>query len=169
MQTVAFDTETRGLRWYVPEEHAFLVTWATDQGEWWADLGEADQTARFLTAIDEADAVVGHNLKFDIHMIRETLGVDIAGMGKELHDTEIASRVLHPQGAGGRGHRLKDLDPLCKEYEQELEQIARDLKISLKSTPQAYWIIYQERPLEMIKYAVQDARATFDLHVRFHA
>lgn len=33
MGAVAFDTETKGLDWWKPEQQAFLVTWATDEGE----------------------------------------------------------------------------------------------------------------------------------------
>src|SRR6185312_7209475 len=102
MRAVAFDTETKGFGWWTPTEQAFMVQWATADGEWWAVVGEGPDDSQltpevraqrstieaFIDAVLDADTVIGHNLKFDIHQARETLGFDIVALGKELHDTE---------------------------------------------------------------------------------
>jgi DNA polymerase-1 len=51
---------------------------------------------------DERVAKVGHNLKFDIIVLRSA-GIDLRG---EFHDTMVADYLIHP---GGRNHGLDDL------------------------------------------------------------
>src|SRR5690242_8366713 len=110
-KVIAFDTETRGLNWFEDDEQAFLGTWADESGEWHADLSKPEEAYRFMSALSAADVLVAHNLSFDVHQVRATLGVDILSMGKELHDTDLLSRVLFPEGQRKErgGHGLKNL------------------------------------------------------------
>ncbi len=174
MRALAFDTETRGLRWDLPAESAFLVTWADETGTHYEDLDAGVPTA-FFTAIhrlQSGDRIWGHNLKFDLHHVRAKTGFDILhyaeAHGVELWDTDSLDRVLNPTGQRKGGHGLK---PLMVEYfgydadaeQRRLQEIAEELGISLRSTPGAYYLIYQAYPDEMIAYALQDAAGTLRL------
>src|SRR5690242_10641518 len=102
---IAFDTETRGLAWWEADEQAFLATWADSKGEYLANLSDPDGVARYHNALRQADAIVAHNLSFDVHQTRATTGYDILESGAELHDTDLMSRVMFPEGQreGERG------------------------------------------------------------------
>lgn len=173
MNAVAFDTETRGFAWWDAREQAFLVTWATADGEWWADLSDKDsaQVRAFIDAVTDADIVIGHNLKFDIHQIRETLGFNIPALGKELHDTDLQSRVFYPEGQnkGARGgHGLKNLATVylradASDPEEAIKSMAKSIGLRTIQQTGAYYEVYRAYPEEMRRYALADARYTYDL------
>ncbi|MGZ6646992.1 MAG: DNA polymerase [Solirubrobacteraceae bacterium] len=181
VNAVAFDTETKGFAWWTPAEQAFLVTWATADGEWWADLGDPESpgVCHFLDAIQAADVIIGHNLKFDIHQVRATIGFDIADYalraGKRLEDTDLMSRVLYPEGQnkGARGgHGLKNLATVylrvdAKDPEEAIKEMGK--RIGLRTIKQvgAYYDVYRAYPGEMRAYALADARYTRDLYDKF--
>lgn len=177
MTTIAFDTETKGLDWWKPEEQAFLATWADEHGEHWADLSdpESAEVRRFLDAIKSADALVAHNFSFDAHQIRETLGFDIIAWAQEhdveLHDTDLESRVLLPEGQrkGERGgHGLKNLSTVylrvdAKDPEEAIKEMGKSIGLRTMKQAGAYFDVYRAYPNEMVTYAVADARYTRDL------
>lgn len=171
MTALAFDTETRGLGWWREDERAFLGTWATaqDQG---ADVLLADGNPDdFIRRLDAADVVIAHNLPFDTHQVRETTGYDLLEAGKELHDTDLLSRVMYPEGQrkGSRGgHGLKNLSKIhlradADEYEQKIKELAKTLGYRTLKTAQAYYDIWRAYPEAMLDYAIFDARFTYDL------
>lgn len=168
--TVAFDTETRGLDWWDPEQTAFLASWADGDGEYVADLGDGAQAATFIAALEDADVLVCHNLSFDVHQVRETLGWDALASDKPLHDTDLLSRVLDPVGAGQAlfgAHKLKNLavkhlSADAKEAEDAIDEMAKSMGIKLKSTG-AYYDVWRAYPEAMEHYAKLDARYTYDL------
>jgi DNA polymerase-1 len=171
---VAFDTETKGLDWWNPDQRAFLVSWADAKGEYVAPTDDESALQPFYTALDRADIIIGHNLSFDVHQLRETLGIDIMTMGKELWDTDLMSRYLRPEGAEGTGfgHGLKPLaalhlDPSAMEPEEHIKEMAKKLKIALKGDIGAYYQIWRAYPEVMEKYAAMDARYTYDLWAMF--
>jgi len=73
---VAVDTETTGLRW--TEDHAFGVAFAWDTENTFirnSKFGEA-AIGKLISELYTSDkTVVMHNAEFDLHMIRETYGV----------------------------------------------------------------------------------------------
>lgn len=178
-RALAFDTETRGLRWDAGED-AFLVTWADATQEFHEDLTDRRvpyghrRFTQALWALEPGDRIWGHNLKFDLHQYRASTGFDVLDYceahGIELWDTHSLDQVLNPEGQrkGRGGHGLKALDELYLEgkagaNDAKLEELAKELEISLRSTPEAYYLIYQAYSAEMIQYARQDARSTYDL------
>lgn len=169
---IAWDTETKGLSWWEPDEQAFLASWADADGEYVADLSDPVQVAGFLEVLDSADVLVAHNLPFDVHQTRETLGWDAITSGKVLHDTHFMSQVLDPAGAGMYGaHKLKTLavkhlDPDGKDAEDHIKEMAQSMGISLKTTG-AYYDVWRAYPEVMEKYAKLDARYTYDLFQLF--
>lgn len=173
MKVVAFDTETKGLDWWDPEQQAFLASWADAEGEYVADLGDDAQVQTFLSALEAADVLVCHNLPFDTHQVRETLGWNALTSGKVLHDTHFMSQVLDPAGAGMYGvHKLKTLatkflDADAKAGEDHIAELAKSMGISLKSTMGAYYDVWRAYPEPMEHYAKLDARYTYDLYQLF--
>lgn len=174
MNVVAFDTETKGLRWWDPNEQAFLLTWADERGEYHADLSDPAQVRMALDAMAAADVIVAHNLSFDIHQVRETLGVDLLE-GKVAHDTDLMSRVLHPEGQrkGERGgHGLKNLAKVflsedAGDPEEAIKEMAKAIGLRTIKQTGAYFEVWRAYPEVMEKYARMDARYTFDLYQKF--
>lgn len=173
-RVVAFDTETRGLDWFNPDQRAFLFSWADEHGEYVARHDYWDEVEPFLKALESADIIVAHNLPFDVHHVREALGFDILSLDAELHDTDLISRVLFPEGQrkGERGgHGLKNLakiflDADAGDEEEAIKQMANEIGVSLKTTG-AYYEVWRAYPDVMEKYAKQDARITYDLYQKF--
>lgn len=169
-KVVAFDTETCGLNWFEEDEQAFLGTWADETGEWHADLSKNDEAAQFLAALAQADVIVAHNLSFDVHQVRATLGFDLLTLGKELHDTDLLSRVLFPAGQrkDRGGHGLKTL---AKEFlgedagdeEDAIKEMGKSIGLRTLRKKGAYWEVWKAYPEVMEAYARQDARITYDL------
>lgn len=174
MKTIAFDTETKGLDWFDPDQQAFLATWADEQGEYCADLSDPSQVGAFRRAVEEADVVVGHNLKFDSHQVRATLGFDPLE-GKQAHDTELMSRVLYPEGnrgGAGGGHGLKGLAKVflradAGDPEEAIKEMAKQIGLRTIKQTGAYYEVWRAYPEVMEEYARQDARYTFDLYQKF--
>lgn len=173
-KVVAFDTETKGLDWFDPAQGAFLASWADEHGEYHCDLQRNEGTSKFLDAITSADVVVCHNLSFDLHQLREATGLDLLESQAELHDTDLQSRVLFPEGQrkGERGgHGLKNLatiflDSEAGEAEEKIEEMADSMGVKLRSTG-GYHEVWRAYPEVMEHYARKDARFTYDLFVRF--
>lgn len=178
MNIVAFDTETRGLDWF-DGQTAFLASWADDEGEYVADLSDEAQAATFLSALSKADIIVAHNFSFDDHQTRESTGVDILdSFDAQLWDTDLMSRVLHPEGQkkGERGgHGLKNLakiyiDENADASEKAIEELANSIGVKLKgknATIGAYHDIWRAYPSDMERYAKEDARFTRELFLKF--
>lgn len=176
MKIVAWDTETKGLDWWNPDQQAFLATWADENGEYCADLSDEAQVREFRQAIEDADVVVAHNLKFDWHQTRETLGFDPTE-GKVVHDTDLMSRVLYPEGQrkGARGgHGLKNLATVflkadAADPEDAIKEMAKAIGLRTIKQTGAYWEVWRAYPDVMEEYARQDARYTFDLYDKFQS
>lgn len=174
MSEVAFDTETRGLDWWDEDQQAFLGQVADAKREYvWPIPRDATE---FVKRLDASRTVIAHNLSFDVHHTRAATGYDLIGTGKELHDTDIMSRVLYPEGQrkGERGgHGLKNLAKVFLEedadkWQAAIEDLAGRIGTTLK-TQGAYYDIWRAYPEEMEQYGRYDARYTFDLYQIFKA
>lgn len=166
---LAFDTETRGFSWWAGET-AFIATTADDTREWSWDLSKPDEVEAFKRQLEWADVIVAHNLSFDVHQVRATIGLDILELGAVLHDTDIMARVAWPEGSYGEhgGFGLKNLakvfiDPTADAEEKGIAEAAKAIDVSLKSTPGAYYDVWRAYPDVMETYAKADARYTWDL------
>ncbi len=169
MSTLALDTETRGLEWFNPDHRAFLVSWADDTGSYVERTDDPAGVARFKAAVMAADRLVAHNLSFDVHHVRESMGIDLLTLGKELLDTDLLARVALPErrfGADG-GYKLK---ALAKTYlradaqhaEDTIEALANGIGVKLKSNG-GYYDVWRAYPNEMARYALLDAEYARDL------
>ena len=176
MGVIAFDTETRGLNAWDPNEQAFLASWADDKNEYVADLTTAEGKEAYISALRDAEVLVAHNLSFDVHQTRESTGYDIIANGTQVHDTDLMSRVMHPEGQskGQRGgHSLKNLattyvDPNAKDAENVLESLAKALGHRTLKKTGVYYDIWRAYPDELEHYARLDARYTYDLYKKFN-
>lgn len=168
MNIIAFDTETKGFDWFAGET-AFIATTADADREYVYDLSVPGQATQFTDQLSGADVIVAHNLSFDVHQVRATLGFDILDLEATLHDTDIAARVLWPESTWGEhgGFGLKNLakvflDPNADTEEQAIKDAAKESGIPLKQTG-AYYDIWRAYPSPMEAYALKDARYTWDL------
>lgn len=169
MRTVAFDTETRGLDWFDPDQRAFLVSWADEAGSHHAAIDDQAGMSKFRQAIDSADRLVAHNLAFDVHQLRATTGIDLLASGKHLVDTDHLARVTLPERAigDGGGYRLKDLAATyvgadSKDSETHMAELAESAGIKLKSNG-GYYDTWRAYPEQVEHYAREDARITLEL------
>jgi DNA polymerase I len=175
VRVVAWDTETKGLRWFDPNEQAFLATWADEDGEYCADLSNPEEAARFREALESADVLVAHNAKFDTHQTRATLGIDVLSMKAKIHDTDLMSRVLYPEGQrkGERGgHGLKNLAKVylradADDPEEAIKEMAKQIGLRTIKQTGAYYQVWRAYPDVMERYALMDARYTFDIYQKF--
>lgn len=172
MKAVAFDTETKGFDWWRPEQQAFLATWADSDGTYAADLSDKAAVGRFITALEEADVIIGHNLKFDVHQVRYTLGFDPI-KAKRVADTDTMSRLLYPEGASGSGfgHGLKPLatkhlNADAADPEDAIKAMMKEIGVK-KSDTASYYEVYRAYPSVMTEYALADARYTYDLWAKW--
>lgn len=174
MNTVAFDTETKGFDWWDPTQQVFLITWTTRMGDGWeskfADVRDPVGVEQFKEALLSADQIVAHNLSFDAHQVRESIGFDIRQIeGVEFHDTDLLSRVVE---SNERTHGLKPaaerlVDPNAGRWEEQIEARMKELKIP-KSKQGAYYEVYRAYPDDMCAYAMYDALYTaqlFDIYM----
>ena len=174
MNVVAFDTETGGLDWWLPEQQVFLVTWADASGIYHAHSTDSVAMDQFFRRVEDADVLVGHNLPFDVHQIRETFGVDLLLTAElRIADTNILARLVYPAGAGGYGnYRLKALSVKhladdADDGEQAIKEYARLHKIKLKDVGgyRALWEHDEDGRYLMEYYARKDAAITRDLYL----
>lgn len=170
MKTVAFDTETRGLKWFDEDERAFLATWADETGECKADLSDPAQVGQFHNELGTAEVIAGHNLKFDIHQTRETTGLDVLDLDVVLHDTDLLSRVLHPEGQNKSrsGHGLKEnaqvyLRADAADPEEAIKEMGKSIGLRTMRQKGSYYEVWRAYPEIMEQYARMDARYTYDL------
>lgn len=119
-----------------------------------------------------------------MHQVRESLGIDLLKLGKDLVDTDLLARVALPErrfanGAdpehGGQGslsgYKLKDL---AKTYlkanagaaEEAIIALGDSIGVKLKgenATPGGYYEVWRAYPKEMEAYALLDAEFARDL------
>lgn len=186
MKLIAFDTETGGLDWFNPDQRAFLLSWATNGEKGYAArvglAGDDDvMLAQFRRDLAKADTVVCHNLPFDLHQLRETLGIDLLASGKTLLDTNVLAQVVVPErrfaateeDEDAGGYKLKSLSktyvrPDAKDAEAAIKALAKAAKIKLKDTG-GYFDTWRAYPKEMEEYARLDASDTYALYAKLAA
>lgn len=181
MKTLAFDTETRGLDWWNPDQQAFLVSWAAADGAHVCSTKDPDGMAAFNRALDSADRIVCHNLSFDVHQLRATTGRDLLTERKELVDTDQLARVVVPERRNkvdesddaSYGFKLKNLSKTylsdnAKDAETAIADMAKEIGVSLKSVG-GYYDVWRAFPDVMEHYAREDARMTLDLLPKLEA
>lgn len=87
---VALDTETTGLQFW--KDRAYALVYATPDGKSdCLDLRRPEVLSWARREIPKIKCVVGHNLKFDTHFLRE-LGISI--MGSAMRDTMVAAALI---------------------------------------------------------------------------
>lgn len=172
MNTVAYDTETKGFEWWAGQTAFIATTYDGDRERCFNMTHEVD-VEDFKQQLAAADRIVAHNLSFDTHQVRATLSFDLLDLipeGVELHDTDLMARVFLPEGSWGEhgGFGLKNLakvylDPTADVDEQGIKDAAKQMGMkSLKKTG-SYYDIWRAYPDVMEKYAKSDARYTYDL------
>lgn len=168
---VSWDTETRGLDWWDKDQQAFLATWSDGKGTYVARHDKPVEVACFRDALLSATDLVAHNLSFDVHQTRESFGIDVLELDARLHDTELLSRVLHPEGQNKNvqgGHTLKNLAKVylrsdAKDSEDNIKQLAKSIGLRTLQQNGAYYEVWRAYPAELETYALLDAEYTYAL------
>jgi len=87
---VVVDVETTGLRWW--EDKVFSVALSTEGGSWYYDLRKDKHLEWARLSFPKVKTWVGHNLKFDLHFLREA---GIFMRTDDVHDTMIRAALLN--------------------------------------------------------------------------
>jgi DNA polymerase-1 len=165
---IAFDTETKSLRWW--EGDAFLATWADADREHWCSLEQRPDLvdAGFLTFLRDHETLIAHNAKFDAHQLRVTVGYDVFEHGHTLHDTALMSRVLFGSSRWDHGLEAlsRDLLPDGGKASTKADASAIYKGLSGRSSMAhdgAYYDVWVADPEALEAYAMADVRDTYDL------
>lgn len=158
MQCYAFDTETSSLNAW--KGSAFLLSFSDGVSSWVIPLKhfKLDHVAHVLRpSFAQLDKeMVGHNLKFDAHFAKQTLGLDI---GRRWHDTQLQAWLINEN----RIHKLKELMRVELKMETpEEEQVLEWLKTNQGAREN--WD-YSKLPDDLVlPYSGMDPYGTMKLH-----
>ncbi len=164
-KVIAFDTETTGLDWKLDSVYPFVaqLTWEEGQGiaiplgntyfpEYFSELlGSWDQEkllGQLKTVLENPNTkVVGHNIKFDMHMISK-LGIEITPWMDTM-------QLLH---AIDENSLQKNLDVAVKQYVGDMYGYADSFNRSVDKSN-----MISVPPDKLLGYACGDTDATFRL------
>lgn len=155
---VALDTETTGLQFW--KDRAYALVYATPDGKAdCLDLRKPEVLAWARREIPKIRCVVGHNLKFDAHFLRE-LGISI--MGSAMRDTMVAAALIDEHLPS------YSLDFVGKKYVGVGKATETYQRLSVmfggKATREAQMMNLVKAPWEVVReYAIPDATTTLKL------
>lgn len=155
---VAVDTETTGLSWVDDKIFAFSLSFK-DGRDFYFDIRQTPKAVDWARGnFPLLQAIVGHNLKFDLHFFRQ-IGIDFRP-GVKIHDTGVYAALLD--------EHLPEytLDAVCRHYKLP---VGKDTSIYEKlaaifggpATKNAQMKNIHLAPVEIVApYAMADTRAT---------
>ena len=157
-QAFSFDTETTGLDPWKAE--AFMLSFSDGETAW--VVPKRYFTSKLLSSVltdifaEPKKEVIGHNLKFDLHFLKNTFGVTCH---RQLHDTCLQGFLLDENRPNG-------LKPLAREilnYKTSEEDLVKKWLEANFSKKEDYR--YDSVPEEITApYSGSDAWLTFKLH-----
>jgi len=158
---LAIDTETTGIEWY--RHKIFLIQLCYEDSVWIIDPRGIHwkKLNHFFHVINERiPLLIGHNIKFDLHHIKQSF--DVAVLKPKLFDTKIAAHLLNENRKTHLKSLMKTELNIEPEDETRIKQWFKDKKILKK-----YWD-YSLLPDKLIEpYAIMDAFATYQLHIKY--
>lgn len=155
---VALDTETTGLNWW--KDRAYALVYATPDGKSdCLDLRRPEVLAWARREIPKIRCVVGHNIKFDAHFLRE-LGISI--MESAMRDTMVAAALVNEH------LQSYSLDYVGKKYVGMGKAVETYTTLSAmfggKATREAQMVNLVKAPWDVVRdYAIPDAVVTLKL------
>ncbi len=164
-KTISFDTETSGL---LETDRPFALALATSNAQFYLDRRVLTDPyfKHVISLLEEKDKdLIGQNIKFDLRMMHAQWGFTPKGC---LKDTEILGRLVK------NDHLSYGLDAQAKRYgmekSKEVEEYITKHKLytqtqSKYKTKKVKRLHFDEVPMDIMgRYALQDARITYDLH-----
>lgn len=159
---LAIDTETTGISWY--KHKIFMVQLCNGWTTWIIPVYQHDWegsiTRLFIALKLHTKLLIGHNLKFDLHHIRHSFGIEL--LTPQFFDTKVAAHLLNEN----RDNKLKSLMKselhIGTPEEINIKQWFKEKKI--KNEDQDYSKIPQEI---ILPYAIVDVVNTFKLYEKF--
>jgi DNA polymerase-1 len=141
--TVAFDTETQGLKIFSTGSGFLRLAQFGTETEAWVipvELGPAFRKAT-LDALRILPKLCGHNvIGFDGLVVDEHLGYPLEEFAPKTLDSMITAKLIDPRGpeAGGMGAKLKPhaayyVDPAAPDTQEGLDAVFRELGFTKKS------------------------------------
>jgi hypothetical protein len=174
-----FDIETDGLLYVASKIHCIGIVDVDTEVE--SSYGSAE-VPRAIARLQEADELIGHNIKaFDIPALKK-LGAFVPKAGQKVTDTLIVSRLMYPalkaddalndkvpaeykgkHSLGSWGHRLG-------EHKGDYAEVRRAEAVALGYTDEVaiQRFIWAEFSTDMMDYMVQDVRLNFLLYKKFN-
>ncbi len=177
MSKIAFDTETKGFKWF-DGETAFLGSWSDERNDYVANLLTPEGCQEYDNALRAANPLVAHNFSFDCHQTLHTTGYDILAAGQNIDDTDIMARVAIPTGQKKGSYKLKDLagtllnDPEAAKEQDAIKELGESIGVKLtgeNATPEGFYLVWKAYPEQMEAYAKKDSRHTYGLHDKLAA
>lgn len=167
MKLIAFDTETYLIQPTDAAPKPVCCTWADDTSTWITDPGSLETAVIFA---DPSILYVGQNIAYDLILMMRwhpRLIPDIIRALDEgrVFDTQMRERMLHLKNVGGTGF---DMFPSLE------KMAAKYLKLDLSKDKKGddIWrlkygtldgISFAQWPEEALRYALDDARHTYDV------
>lgn len=153
----AVDTETNGFNSFKGDRPFAITTCTTEDVTSYIEIGTDDLVPIDLMLMNRGNEVVGHNIKFDLHMLH-TYGMSVGGT---LHDTMVAAFI---NNTDEDNFKLKYLAEkylgVTNEEESKLTEYLAKHKIT----------DYSKVPREIMEpYALKDALITMGLFKFFRA
>lgn len=161
MGLLAIDIEANSLDQWADDYVVFLCQWDDGRG----DRGcwrEGEPLDAIHAALGRHEALVGANFSYDIHGLREGLGIDLLAGGHKLHDVQTLARVCCP---GRFTYTLESLgtDMLgadSTEGQRELAAAAKRHKLAWTQEDKDYYGLWKLEPELMIRYGMEDVDLT---------
>ncbi len=151
LELFAFDTETTSLDPLQCELVGFSVSWKEGTG-YYIPAKHVQEFVKVFT--NPAIGKTGHNIKFDIKVLKATSGIEVQGIE---YDSMLASYVMNP---GTRGHGLDSL--ALTEFAYEMMPFTSLVGKGKKA------ILITDVPLNKLAfYAAEDADYTWRLYEIF--
>lgn len=157
-ECIAIDTETTGLSWMDDRIFSMSISFR-DGRDYYFDFRQNPEAIEWARAeFPKIQAAVGHNLKFDLHFLRQ-VGIELRPNCK-LHDTGVYAALLNEHLDS------YSLDAICKHYKlpvgKDTDLYARLAAIFGGKADKGQMKNISLAPVEIVApYAKADTRATF--------
>lgn len=157
----AFDTETTGLDWSRSE--VFMLSFSTENTSWVIPSNRFNKIvlAKFLELVlrDPRKAVIGHNIKFDMHHVFKTFGVRV---DRQLHDTLLMGYLLDENRANNLKRLVESVLKMQPLDEKQIHEWMTEHQGKREN-----WDFSKVPEAMMVPYAGADPWFTFQLYKKF--
>jgi DNA polymerase-1 len=157
----ALDTETTGLDWTRSE--VFMLSFALENQSWVAPSNRfpKEVLSKFLKIIlrDPSKSVIGHNIKFDMHHVHQTFGVQV---DRQLHDTLLMGYLMDENRANNLKRLVETVLGMKPLDEKQIHAWMTEHQGKREN-----WNFSKVPEAMMVPYAGADPWFTYQLYLKF--